>query len=145
MILTLIHELCVTIFAGCALYINLVEHPARMTLPIEYAVTQWAPSYKRAATQQASLAAISILSGLICYFLQFGSQYLVSALLMLFVFLFTLVAIMPTNHRLLALKSMEEKRQKHVEQMMVNWNRLHAVRTVASLVAVIVLTIPKRE
>ncbi len=136
------HQVFVTIFAGCALYINLVEHPARMTLPIEYAVTQWAPSYKRAAALQASLAASSMLLGLVSYFLLgAGVQFLISALLMFLVFAFTMVAIMPTNKKLLALKTMEEKKQKHVRDMMVLWNRLHGVRTLASLIAVVVLNV----
>lgn len=60
---------------------------------------------------------------------------------MFFVFAFTMVAIMPTNKKLLALKTMEEKKQKHVRDMMVLWNRLHGVRTLASLIAVVVLNV----
>ena len=39
---------CCTVFAGAALYINLVEHPARMDCDTKTAVTVWPPSYKRA-------------------------------------------------------------------------------------------------
>ena len=35
-------------FAGCALYVNAVEHPARMTHDMTTAVTIWKPSYLRA-------------------------------------------------------------------------------------------------
>jgi hypothetical protein len=34
-----------SLFAGAALYISLVEHPARLACGTELAVTQWAPSY----------------------------------------------------------------------------------------------------
>jgi hypothetical protein len=47
------------IFAGAALYINLVEHPARMQLDTRSAVMEWAPSYKRATRMQAPLAVLS--------------------------------------------------------------------------------------
>jgi hypothetical protein len=36
--------LATAIFAGAAIYINLVEHPARMACSTELAATQWAPS-----------------------------------------------------------------------------------------------------
>ena len=36
------------IFTGAAIYINLVEHPARMSCGIDLAISEWAFSYKRA-------------------------------------------------------------------------------------------------
>ena len=47
---------CAALFAGAALYINLVEHPARMGLDTRAAAMQWAPSYGRATWLQAPLA-----------------------------------------------------------------------------------------
>jgi hypothetical protein len=52
------------IFSGAALYINLVEHPARMQCGTALAATEFGPSYHRAAVMQASLAAIGFLSAL---------------------------------------------------------------------------------
>jgi hypothetical protein len=40
--------LCSGLFAGAALYISFVEHPARMLCGTTLAITQFAPSYKRA-------------------------------------------------------------------------------------------------
>ena len=44
------------LFAGAALYINVVEHAARMGLDVASAAAQWAPSYQRAIWLQAPLA-----------------------------------------------------------------------------------------
>lgn len=64
--------LATTIFAGAAIYINLVEHPARMGCSTELAATQWAPSYKRAKLMQAPLALIGFLSGTTAWWLGAG-------------------------------------------------------------------------
>jgi hypothetical protein len=52
------------LFAGAALYINLVEHPARMSCDVAVALTEFRPSYKRATVMQASLAAVSLVTGI---------------------------------------------------------------------------------
>lgn len=44
------------IFAGAALYVKLVEHPARRMLDTKSAALQLAPSYRRATWMQAPLA-----------------------------------------------------------------------------------------
>ncbi len=57
----LIAVLACGLFTGAAIYINFVEHPARMQCGVEIAVTEFAPSYRRAAVVQASLAALGLL------------------------------------------------------------------------------------
>ena len=52
--LRIIAVLSCTIFAGAAIYINLVEYPARMGYGTKIAATVWgAPSYYRAKMIQA--------------------------------------------------------------------------------------------
>jgi hypothetical protein len=51
--------LCSGLFAGAAFYVSFVEHPARMLCGTTLAITQFAPSYKRATIMQAALAALS--------------------------------------------------------------------------------------
>src|SRR5206468_5807429 len=43
------------LFTGAAVYISLVEHPARMKCGVELAATEFAPSYRRATIMQANL------------------------------------------------------------------------------------------
>jgi hypothetical protein len=50
------------LFTGAAVYINLVEHPARMQCGVELAATEFAPSYRRATVMQATCAAMGLLS-----------------------------------------------------------------------------------
>jgi len=53
---------CCALFAGAAVYINVVEHPARMSCGIETAARQWVPSYRRATWMQAPLAVVGCLA-----------------------------------------------------------------------------------
>ena len=123
--------LTAAVFAGAALYINLVEHPARMTLDTKAAAMEWAPSYARATLMQAPLALLSLVSGLGSYLLGAGIGWAVAALLIGAVVPFTLLIIMPTNRALLAagrdLASLETR------ALLTRWARLHAVRTVLAL------------
>jgi hypothetical protein len=51
-----------SVFAGAALYISLVEHPARMQWGIELAATQFAPSYRHAGDSSGLGTAFSTTS-----------------------------------------------------------------------------------
>jgi hypothetical protein len=53
-ILEFIAVLSCSLFAGASVYINLVEHPARMECGVEIAATEFAPSYRRATIMQAT-------------------------------------------------------------------------------------------
>jgi hypothetical protein len=73
--------LAATLFAGAALYINVAEHPARMTLETRVAALQWAPSYRYATRLQAPLALFSLVAGTAVWLLGASVAWLVAALL----------------------------------------------------------------
>jgi len=52
--LSLLATVCAGLFSGAAIYVNLVEHPARLSCGTELAVKD--PSYRRCTVMQASLA-----------------------------------------------------------------------------------------
>jgi hypothetical protein len=125
-----------TLFAGAAIYVNLVEHPARLSCGTEAAARQWAPSYRRATIMQATLAVSAAVTGIVTWFHGEGVAWLWGGLLILAVVPFTLLVIRPTNDRLLApgrdLASAETRR------LLERWGRLHAVRSALSLAASVV-------
>ncbi len=131
--LQFVATLCAALFAGAALYINLVEHPARMGLETRAAAMQWAPSYKRATWLQAPLALLSLLAGAAAWLMGAGAWWLIAALLIGFVVPFTFIVIMPTNHRLLA--QGRDLSSAETRTLLERWGKLHAVRTVFSLIA----------
>jgi hypothetical protein len=122
-----------SLFAGAALYINVAEHPARMQLGTASAARQWAPSYKRATWLQAPLAIVSLLAGVVAWLVGGSTGWLVAALLIGAVVPFTFIGIMPTNHRLLS-PSLDLDSDE-AGALLVRWGKLHAVRTILSLVA----------
>jgi anthrone oxygenase-like protein len=128
---------CVALFAGAALYINLVEHPARLTLDTASAAAQWAPSYHRATLMQAPLAVLSFLAGLAAWLLGAGRMWLVSASLIGAVVPFTLIGIMPTNRKLLA--HGRDLRSPDTRRLLEKWGTLHSVRTVLSAAAFLLM------
>ena len=49
----IVAAVCAGLFAGAAIYINAVEHPARLSCGNEVALREFAPSYRRATVMQA--------------------------------------------------------------------------------------------
>lgn len=135
--LELVAVLACTFFAGAALYITLVEHPARLSCGTELAATEFGPSYKRAAVMQATLALVATLAGLIRWVQDGGPAWLYGALVIFAVVPFTLIAIRPTNNRLL--DPGRDRRSPDTRALLEQWGRLHAVRTVLSLSASVLL------
>jgi hypothetical protein len=132
----LIAVLATTLFTGAAIYINLVEHPARMSCTTEIAATVWAPSYKRATAMQASLAIVGFLAGVAAWLLGAGGMWLVGALFIFAVVPVTLIVIFPTNNRLLT--PGRDLASPETRELLVKWGNLHAIRSVLSLVASVV-------
>lgn len=128
--------LTAAVFAGAALYINVVEHPARMGLDTRSAAAQWAPSYGRATWMQAPLAVIGFVAGVGVWLMGGGVAWLVAALLLGSVVPFTFGVIMPTNHALLA--PGRDLGSDDTRRLLVRWGGLHAVRTALSLAATLV-------
>lgn len=126
---------CCAIFTGAAVYINAVEHPARMSCGIKVALSEWAPSYKRATVMQASLAVAGFVFSIIAWFIGSGIKVPVAGTLLMLVAPFTLVVIMPTNNRLLALNA--DKNSEEATMLLDRWNRLHMVRSGLGLAALI--------
>jgi anthrone oxygenase-like protein len=130
MLFELIATLCAGLFAGAAIYITLVEHPARLECGTELAVTEFGPSYRRAAVMQASLAAVGFPAALMASIQGRGLLVLVGGLLLGAVIPFTLLVIFPTNR--LLLDPGLDRRSVEAGAFLDRWGRLHAVRSVLS-------------
>ena len=121
---------CAGLFAGAAIYINAVEHPARLACGNEVALREFGPSYRRAAVMQASLAIVGSAAGLWAAWILGDLPATVGAVCLGAVVPFTLVVILPTNNRLL--DSALDPRSPDASRLLVRWGRLHAIRSALS-------------
>ncbi len=127
--------LCCGLFSGAALYVSFVEHPARMKCGTQLAVAEFGPSYRRGARLQALLAVLGSLSAMLVWIRGGGVAWLWGAVLLFSVVPYTLLAILPTNKQLL--ESSLDRSSERASALLVRWGRLHAIRTVVSLAALI--------
>ncbi|TPG42564.1 DUF1772 domain-containing protein [Sphingomonas koreensis] len=117
-----------TLFAGAALYISLVEHPARLGLADGPLLAEWQPSYMRALPIQSGLAVAGGVAGLVVGYLSADWKWFAGSILLLANWPFTLLVIMPVNKPLMTMKEREAGAGSRA--MLVHWGKLHNVRSV---------------
>src|SRR3974377_328246 len=96
--------LIAAVCAGAAIYVLAVEQPARLALDDKALLSQWKPSYKRGFAMQAPLALIGSLCGVVAWFGSDDAGFLAGAILLIANWPWTLIAIMPTNNKLMAME-----------------------------------------
>jgi hypothetical protein len=128
--------LVAALFTGAALYINVVEQPARLRLGHSPLLTEWKPSYKRGFAIQAPLAVIGCVLGLLAC-LQTGRWlWAGGGLLLIANWPYTLLVIMPVNRKLMATEL--SSATSETTNLIRHWARLHAGRTVLGTAATVV-------
>jgi hypothetical protein len=137
MILELVALLCTGLFAGAAIYVSLVEHPARLECGPALAIAEFGPSYRRGAVMQASLAVGGCLAAVAGWTQGSATSVLIAGLLLGVAVPFTLIAILPTNKRLL--DAGLDRGSPEAAALLARWGRLHAVRSGLSGLAFLLL------
>lgn len=116
-----------TLFAGAALHISLVEHPACLGSTDGPLLAQWKPSYKRALPTQSGLAVAGGVARLIVGYLRADWRWFAGSTLLLANWPFTLIVIMPINKPLRAMHVSQAGVESRA--MLVQWGKLHHVRS----------------
>jgi hypothetical protein len=125
--------LTAAVFAGAALYISLVEQPARLGLDHRSLLAEWKPAYKRGTAMQAPLAIAGFLLGLAAWWRTGHAGWALGAALMVANWPYTFLAIMPTNDRLMATEPAAAGPESRA--LVERWGSLHAARTGLGLAA----------
>jgi len=127
--------LACSLFTGAAVYLTLVEHPARMECGAEIAATEFPPSYRRTSVMQATLAAVGLLSSIAAWFAGASILWVVGGIVLGAVIPFTLIVILPTNKQLL--NPSLDKQSAQTGRLLARWGRLHDVRSILSAFALL--------
>jgi hypothetical protein len=90
-------------FAGAALYVNLVEQPARLALDDQAMLNEWTPSDRRGVALLAGLSLVSAALGLIAYFESQDVRWAIGALIVILNWPYTFFAMSPLNDQILTL------------------------------------------
>jgi hypothetical protein len=140
-VLQLVATLSAGLFAGAALYITLVEHPARMRCGTRLAVTEFGPSYKRATVMQAPLAAVGFLSGTAAWLTGVHFLWAVGGALLGAVIPLTLIVIASTNKQLL--DPALDRDSALAGRLLHRWGWLHTLRTILGAVVFVMFLVLK--
>jgi len=135
MIIGLLALTAAAIFTGAALYVGVVEQPARLSLDDRALLTEWKPSYKRGAAMQAPLALLGCLLGLLAWWQTSQSGFLLGGIAMIAPWPWTLIGIKPTNDALLA--TGPDRAGPQTRTLVVKWGALHSVRTALGALATV--------
>ena len=133
MVFGLLALIAAAIFTGAALYVNVAEQPARLSLDERALLTEWKPSYRRGAAMQAPIALVGCLLGLIAAWQTSHGGFLIGALAIIAPWPWTLIGIKPTNDALLATEL--DQAGPPTRALVVKWGALHGGRTALGALA----------
>jgi hypothetical protein len=119
------------VFAGAAIYINVVEQPARLQLDPGALLTQWKPSYARGLIMQSSLVIVSGVLGVLVFLGTRDWRWLLGAVLILANWPYTLGVVLPVNKRLEG--TQPRSANAETRDLVERWGKLHAVRSALGL------------
>jgi hypothetical protein len=119
-------------FTGAALYINLVEQPARLALDDGALLSEWRPSDRRGFALLASLALVAAVFGLGAYFESQDVRWLIGAIVVIASWPYTFFAMVPMNNRILTISNSAPGAAR---ELVRTWGLLEYGQTAIGLVA----------
>jgi hypothetical protein len=124
-----------SIFAGAAIYVSLVHQNSRMVLGDEALLAEWKQAYARGYSMQAPLAAVGFLLGVFAWFQTGAVLQFAGGLLLMANWPYTMLVLTATNRQLEQFAPQDAGPQSRA--LIERWGRLHDVRSLLGLAAVV--------
>ena len=124
------------VFAGAAIYVNVAEQPARLTLDDRALLAEWKPSYVRGKAMQSNLVIAATVLGLLAAYLARDWVWVLGAVLIFANWPYTVFVIFPVNHVLEA--TAPEAADAQTRALIEKWGALHAGRSALGVAATLV-------
>jgi hypothetical protein len=115
------------LWTGAAIYIAFAEHPSALRVGVQFATEYFKPMSKRTAPLMMVLSALGGGAGLYVWFTGGATGWLVGGLLLLGMFPFTGIFIVPTNLKLLRVDALNDAAE--ATALHARWARMHWLRT----------------
>ena len=94
-------------FFGAALYVNLVEQPARLALDDEALLGEWGPSDSRGVSLLAAIALVAAIAGFIAYFESQDVRWAFGAVIIIGSWLYAYFIMAPLDNQIRSLRGGE--------------------------------------
>jgi len=120
-------------FVGSALYINLVEQPARLGLQPRAMVKEWTPSNQRGFMMTSAIALIASVLAFIDFGRSGDARLLIGAAVILATLPYAFFVIVPVNIWLYALPP--EQARSDVQTLMREWGLMEWGQTALGLIS----------
>jgi hypothetical protein len=124
-------------FLGAALYITIVEQPARMSLPPGAMVAEWGPSHRRGVVMLSAIAFLAALLAYVDYAASRDARLLAGGTVMLASWLYAFFVVVPVDVMIVALPA--ERARAAARELMREWGLLEWGQTVIAAAACILL------
>ncbi len=121
------------VFTGSALYINVVEQPARLGLQPRAMLKEWAPSNRRGFVMTSMVALIASVLAYVDYARSGDVRLLIGGTVILTSLPYAFFVIVPVNVWLYTLPP--ERARSDVQELMREWGFLEWGQTVIGLIA----------
>ena len=90
-------------FAGAAVYVNIVEQPARLALDDQALLSEWGPSDRRGFALLAAFALASAIAGFVAWFESQDVRWVFGALIVISTWPYAFFIMAPLNNQILSL------------------------------------------
>lgn len=135
-LIELIALLSMGAMAGATTYISVIEVPARAKMPPAYQLVNWQSVFPPSMRILKPFGIVAMVIVFLAGIISGNWLWFVSALLLAALGPFTAKVILPTNNKLLALKS--DASENEIKPLISAWGWLHNIRTYITVAAFII-------